>query len=546
MVDPGELLDCLIERAVEALVAPPQPIPTLRDPHNKRVYVFARTLNFPRGVEVEGWEKGTLGGRSFQARMTVAGGTRMITVLSPNNMLTECTLLAARRVPWNPEAAVAALKTGLTDVVEEDKVFRLTAGHEVTLPGLYRGISDNTDTFTVIGHVLAASRAESRLRLLESVIAEYPWLLNAVLLIDPSKLQEMRRLVDVPESWVGGLFTAHAYATDPQTMTEVAELYEEASPPDLHMDTVRDWARNLAEARCSFRWPHRAWVHALAEHFADRLRGSHAQPAHTVKQASAAQDRQLMVIEDLQGQLATEKERVRAEAALRVKAETDLHACEGRLTRSAADVKELRKQLGDADRHVKELEADLHTVSQGWGSRIAGTAGESAPREIAESALRAPRGWEELVECASHLKHVSLPPEAAEAAVRKFAHDRLSGLYLENTWAALLALDAWMELPSSTRGTFSTFARKHPQEGLPPGRVVSTESRMVARNPKMREARTFPTASGERQVMLEHVRIGNQSGSTTGRLHFRADPERNVVDVGYVGPHLLNPLATRV
>ena len=75
--------------------------------------------------------------------------------------------------------------------------------------------------------------------------------------------------------------------------------------------------------------------------------------------------------------------------------------------------------------------------------------------------------------------------------------------------------------------------------GTPPWTtLVTAESNRTMNNPKLRGARRFRSASGERVLFEWHARFG--SG---GRIHLRFDGRTRVVEIGYIGGHL--PLARR-
>ena len=62
---------------------------------------------------------------------------------------------------------------------------------------------------------------------------------------------------------------------------------------------------------------------------------------------------------------------------------------------------------------------------------------------------------------------------------------------------------------------------------------VTSESRTVTSNPALREARTFRSHRGTREVFEWHARFGDH-----GRIHFRVHPESREVEIGYIGWHL--------
>lgn len=64
-------------------------------------------------------------------------------------------------------------------------------------------------------------------------------------------------------------------------------------------------------------------------------------------------------------------------------------------------------------------------------------------------------------------------------------------------------------------------------------RKVTDESDQVKNNPKRRRERRFPSRDGTPQDFFWHARFGS-----SGRIHFRVDPERREVEIGYIGKHL--------
>ena len=61
---------------------------------------------------------------------------------------------------------------------------------------------------------------------------------------------------------------------------------------------------------------------------------------------------------------------------------------------------------------------------------------------------------------------------------------------------------------------------------------VRDESDSVKNNPKRREARMFPSRTGERLPFLWHTQIGNNL-----RVHLRFDESTREIEIGYVGSH---------
>lgn len=62
---------------------------------------------------------------------------------------------------------------------------------------------------------------------------------------------------------------------------------------------------------------------------------------------------------------------------------------------------------------------------------------------------------------------------------------------------------------------------------------VTNESQRVRNDPNLRQARSFRSRSGEREIFMWHARFGSD-----GRIHLRFDAERREVEIGYIGPHL--------
>ena len=63
---------------------------------------------------------------------------------------------------------------------------------------------------------------------------------------------------------------------------------------------------------------------------------------------------------------------------------------------------------------------------------------------------------------------------------------------------------------------------------------VRNESETVRRtNPELREARRFRSQDGTRQLFFWHIDFRGDK-----RIHFRFDPHKREVEIGYIGPHL--------
>ena len=557
------------------LVSPPTAIAPLRV-YSKRHYVFARTMMVQTSsIESSGLtlEEATVGDRVYRVSRAVIGNRQegALRVLTAHTLAedgwSKCTVVATRLAPWTPEVAITVLRHAFNGISElndgiwhPEKVTRIVEGGKPGLFELMDATSTKTDTFTVIAHALSGSKAGAKMAVLEAVLADYPWLLNASLLIDPTKLRSMKMTVGrAPDRWIDGFFATHAYLLNLDTIEAVSELVSAPSPTDLHIDTVREWIKEMAMARCSYKWPQRPFVHELVEHFGDWLRGSKsaAPPPAAPEVAEPSHAQQREVIELLQGQLAQAIERAaeqaqhaaeqtrRAEAA-----EGKLHACEGQLARSESSARVLHKENKDLHTQLRALraaQADLHTDSQDPiedSPEEQQDAGDVKPLldlvENAPGILRTPRRWEELVECASKLKHVSVTDEAVEPALKRLAHHRHSRTLLGTSWNALRALDAWMAVPTGERGAFSVFLERHPQRGMSPGRVAGGETAVLRANGSMRNARVFKTALGDYREMFPHIKLNSQGGANAARLHYCEDNELGVAHIGYIGVHLPN------
>ena len=62
---------------------------------------------------------------------------------------------------------------------------------------------------------------------------------------------------------------------------------------------------------------------------------------------------------------------------------------------------------------------------------------------------------------------------------------------------------------------------------------VTTESKSVKKNPKLRKARQFQSHNGKVELFEWHARFGS-----SGRIHLRFDSHSYEVEIGYIGPHL--------
>lgn len=65
--------------------------------------------------------------------------------------------------------------------------------------------------------------------------------------------------------------------------------------------------------------------------------------------------------------------------------------------------------------------------------------------------------------------------------------------------------------------------------------LVSPESSEKMKNRQFRQARTFRSQSGTQEIFEWHARFGN-----SGRIHFRFDINEREIEVGYIGPKLVN------
>ena len=63
---------------------------------------------------------------------------------------------------------------------------------------------------------------------------------------------------------------------------------------------------------------------------------------------------------------------------------------------------------------------------------------------------------------------------------------------------------------------------------------VTDETESVKTNPALREARRFRSNNGNSELFFWHARFG-----ASGRIHLRVDASSHLVEIGYVGQHLL-------
>lgn len=552
------------------LVEPPTAIQPLRV-RSTRHYVFARTMKV-QTVELESsglnLEEVIIGEQVYRVSRAVIGKKRegemrVLTAHTPSqDGWSKATLIATRQTPWTPEVATSALEHGFggIDSISDglwhpSKVTRVSEGGKPSLFELMECTSNDTDTFTVIGHVLSGARAEGRMAILEAMLADYPWLINATLYVDPNRLKGLRTsgVGAAPTNWVNGFFTAHAYMLNLDTISVTSQLISDPAPRDLMPETIQEWIKEVAMARCSYKWPQRPFVHGLVEHFADWLRASRsAQPIPAAPESAAPSDTENLreLIEMLRSQLTEANERAESEKERADVVSQQLRGCEGQLARAESDVKVLRKANKDLHSELRklrlvpvEVHADSQPVAQDVTDDPELSEDVTLPLELVDAPgiLRTPRQWEELLECAGKLKHVSLTEEAVEPALRRLAHHRHSRTLLGTSWNALRALDAWMAVPQGVRGTFQNFLADRPQPGMTPYRVAGGESSSTVNNDEMRAARTFKTALGDFVEMMPHIKLNKQGGSSAARMHYREDNELGVAHVGYIGPHLPNP-----
>ena len=68
----------------------------------------------------------------------------------------------------------------------------------------------------------------------------------------------------------------------------------------------------------------------------------------------------------------------------------------------------------------------------------------------------------------------------------------------------------------------------------PPWQIeVTAESERVMKDPRLRDARMFPSYLGTRKMFQWHAGFGNGR-----RIHLRFDAQSREVEIGYIGPHL--------
>ncbi|MFE2092718.1 hypothetical protein [Streptomyces sp. NPDC059460] len=122
--------------------------------------------------------------------------------------------------------------------------------------------------------------------------------------------------------------------------------------------------------------------------------------------------------------------------------------------------------------------------------------------------------------------------------------------WLHVTWDGLLALDhfARSSADGGTSGNFLSWCKSEASSAFPfpVAKVAMRESDTVGRNAKLRGERMLPvpeTVDADWRVFMQaHLKIGG--GNTIApRLHFYDDyPRSGKVYVGYLDPHLRNPL----
>jgi hypothetical protein len=197
-----------------------------------------------------------------------------------------------------------------------------------------------------------------------------------------------------------------------------------------------------------------------------------------------------------------------------------------------------------------EAEERLGSVERELRRRPPATSSPAVHRTPKQAVL-GPKDWDDLVAKAhENLPWIALPDSAVDVARRQLRGHRR---YVATSWKTLVILDAYGETKARTRSqglelgpdlaTLYAFLTRYPVEGLPPSRVLLSESTEVAQNPRMREQRMFPGPAGERVFMQSNIVIA-RGGPPAPRLHYfdDTDGESGLIWVGYIGPHLRNTL----
>lgn len=557
------------------------PLPELRDRHDTRLHVLARTVWIDRdevpatvllaqpervGRRQVGVQFGTMNSGTSEI-VRVANGYELL-----KSNVAKFTVIAVKHSPWTPKSAASVLRTRLHDVTATDGMLLVGDIPRVDLDveGDFEAADDSactvSDTYTVVAHCVTTSSIDSRSKPLLEAAGMYGDLLNYAVMVDVHNTfrhghpaSKRNYFVEVP------------YYLEPCQEA----LFEGVAPNVARQDIegFHRWVKVMAERRCSDAWPYRKEVHELLEHCRGFLTGSSTDDElaaamneidvqgallEEARESAAQLDSVLRVTmqekDELTRQLTAAEERVAAAEEGRKAAEQTSLQHMLRAQNLFNQLDGLKKEKTAAQDYAQKLKAvadgaraDAAALKkENDGLRRALRAAEDRARDVvalmrqedATAPLRAPGSWDELYGCAAQLKNIRMTASAVEPALKDLVHHVQSGNWLGRAWTALTALDRFAAEDREKYPTFLSFSQKNPQSKLTEAHVSRSEGETVRESRRMSAERVFSTEAGQ-LFMTEHIRIGS-GAPPAPRLYFLDEPEEGVVYVGYIGPHLTN------
>jgi len=223
--------------------------------------------------------------------------------------------------------------------------------------------------------------------------------------------------------------------------------------------------------------------------------------------------------------------------------------------RRLTQVKNLRRERDEAQKHAREAEAarliaeenlkaqDAERLLQFTASPKPGAADDSADPETVET-------FAALVAAArEHLEHVELP-ESAERDLDALDAAQEAKVWAQDAWLGLRALDEYARNAADFHGGFWEWCEHGEAEHRWPAtqkKLAMKESRTVMEQRSLRALREFDVSvhvkDTGRMPMFAHLKIVGQGGENIPRIYFHDDAKgaTGKVHIGFIGPHRLVP-----
>ena len=223
--------------------------------------------------------------------------------------------------------------------------------------------------------------------------------------------------------------------------------------------------------------------------------------------------------------------------------------------RRLTQVKNLRRERDEAQKHAREAEAARLIAEENLKAQSAEQLLQftASPKPGADDDSAAPETVEtfaELIAAArEHLQQLELP-QSAERDLDALDAAQEAKVWAQDAWLGLRALDEYARNAPDFHGGFWEWCEHGQAEHRWPAtqkKLAMKESRTVMEQRSLRSLREFDVSvqvkDTGRMPMFAHLKIVGQGGENIPRIYFHDDAKgaTGKVHIGFIGPHRLVP-----